>query len=94
MNDKLFDHKHGELVLQKLSESYTDNPEQFYKILNAIVHESESPTSEPDALILYAIHKAHRFGKVDELSDMIATWADTHVLPDICHDAEFNVDDE
>ena len=94
MKDTLFNYEPPDPDFEGLSKSYRSNPEQFFKAINKAVHDSGTPTSHTDALMLYVIHKAHRFGKVDELSDMMATWAEKHVLRDICHDAEFNVDDD
>ena len=93
MKDILFNNESPDSDFEKLSESYRSNPQQFFKVINKVVHDSNTPTCHPDALMLYAIHKAHRFGKVDQLSDMMATWAEIHLLPDICRDEEFGDDD-
>ena len=94
MNYNPFNDEPPDEDFERLSESYRSDPEHFFRVINAIVHDSDTPTSQADALMLYAIHKAHRFGKVDQLSGMIAAWADTHVLPDICGEMEFNVDED
>ena len=75
MSNKNFDDEPLYPGFQSLSEFYRSNPEQFFKVITKVVHDSGTPSSHADALMLYAIHEAHRSGKVHELSNVIATWS-------------------